>query len=57
MGKRFGQLTVIKGVESYRGHSAWLCECDCGNTVIVNSVELNRGDTLSCGCLQSSYGE
>lgn len=57
LGKRFGQLTVIEQSESYRGHSAWKCQCDCGNIVIVNSVELKNGDTLSCGCLRSSYGE
>lgn len=55
--QRFGKLTVIKQSESYRDHSAWLCQCDCGNLKIVNSVELKKGDTLSCGCLKSSYGE
>ena len=34
-----------------------MCQCDCGNKVIVNSVELKKGDTLSCGCLRSSFGE
>ena len=56
-GQTFGKLTVIKQVESYRGHSAWLCQCECGNTKIVNSVELKNGDTLSCGCLRNSMGE
>ena len=57
LGKKFGKLIVVQQAQSYRNHSAWLCECECGNQVIVNSVELNRGDTLSCGCLKSSYGE
>ncbi len=56
-GQKFGKLTVIKQVESYRGHSAWLCQCECGNTKIVNSNELKNGDTLSCGCLRSSFAE
>lgn len=56
-GQKFGKLTVIKQVESYRDHSAWLCQCECGNTKIVNSVELKNNDTLSCGCLRSSFGE
>lgn len=57
IGQKFGLLTVVEQVESYRNHSAWLCQCECGNTKIVNSVELKRGDTLSCGCLRSSFGE
>lgn len=56
-GKRFGKLTVLKYAGSNRGRSQWLCECDCGNQVIVNQMELSHNDTLSCGCLRSSYGE
>jgi hypothetical protein len=57
VGEKFGLLTVIAQADSYRGHSAWECECECGNKVIVNSIELKNGDTLSCGCLRSSFGE
>lgn len=57
IGQRFGKLTVIKQVASKRGHSCWLCQCDCGNTKKVCSTELKNGDTLSCGCLRSSFGE
>lgn len=56
-GKKFGKLTVIKYIGSNRNRSAWECECSCGNSVIVNQMELQRGDTLSCGCLRSSFGE
>lgn len=56
-GQKFGLLTVIKYAGSQRGRSSWLCRCDCGNEVIVNQMELSRGDTLSCGCLRSSFGE
>ena len=55
--QRFGKLTVIKYAGSQRKRSAWLCECDCGKQVIVNQMELSHGDTLSCGCLKSSFGE
>lgn len=34
-----------------RKRSAWLCQCDCGNTKVVKSDELKSGDTKSCGCL------
>ena len=56
-GQRFGKLTVLKYAGSNRSRSQWLCECDCGNKTIVNQMELSRGDTLSCGCLRSSFGE
>lgn len=56
-GQRFGRLTVLNYAGSQRNRSTWLCECDCGNSVIVNQMELVRGDTLSCGCLRSSFGE
>ena len=28
----------------------WLCKCDCGNYVTVNSYALRTGHTRSCGC-------
>lgn len=54
-GQKFGRLTVIKQVDSIREpsgqlRSAWECLCDCGNTVIVKTLNLKAGDTLSCGC-------
>jgi len=53
VGKRFGRLTVIKyGGKNNWGKSRWLCECDCGSKVVVNSSSLNSGHTKSCGCLQ-----
>lgn len=55
--QKFGKLTVIKYAGSDRNRSSWQCECACGNTIIVNQMELVRGDTLSCGCLRSSFGE
>lgn len=56
-GQKFGKLTVLSYVGSNRERSSWKCECECGNIVIVNQMELTRGDTLSCGCLRSSFGE
>lgn len=56
-GKQFGKLTVIRYSGSARNRSVWECECECGNIVKVNQMELQRGDTLSCGCLRSSFGE
>lgn len=52
-GHRFGLLTVIRLADSptgYRGHSYWLCRCDCGNEIVVSSDDLNRYK-VDCGCL------
>src|ERR1700679_782279 len=53
LNKRFTRLLVIAEAEPVgdRHRSAWLCQCDCGNTKIVKSEELKNGDTKSCGCL------
>ena len=54
-GKRFGKLTVISknAVRRTKGGqriTTWLCQCDCGNTTIVDGQKLRRGHTTSCGC-------
>ncbi|WP_294581172.1 AP2 domain-containing protein [uncultured Thomasclavelia sp.] len=52
-GKRFGRLTVIKQNGSHPKEGIlWLCKCDCGNTVVVSTQNLNRGGVRSCGCLR-----
>lgn len=64
-GKRSGRLTVLYEAEptfDNRGFQRrrWMCQCDCGNLVVVRSDSLN-GRTKSCGCLQreavSEYGK
>lgn len=57
---RFGKLTVLKRANDWVGpnghrHIQWLCQCDCGNTVIVKGSSLNAGYNKSCGC--SQYGD
>lgn len=51
IGNKYGMLTVIslQGRDSQRNR-LWLCECDCGNTKIVNSHRLTRVQGISCGC-------
>jgi hypothetical protein len=54
VGKRFGRLTVInKDHVDKNGHQYYLCKCDCGNLVVVNSDALRRNLTTSCGCYHS----
>lgn len=58
-GQKFGKLTVIKKVEKpnnvnpNRQYVFWLCQCDCGNTCVINGTYLRNGDTCSCGCIKS----
>lgn len=54
-GDRYGNLTVInRGEDRYtksnRKIITWICKCDCGNTIQVDSNNLRTGNTTSCGC-------
>ena len=52
-GSRYGRLMVLAGagVDSF-GNTAWLCLCDCGKTKTAVGMNLRKGLTKSCGCLQ-----
>lgn len=49
VGKRYGQLTVVEKVKDRR--SAWLCKCDCGNTIVLTTYYITKTRRKSCGCL------
>lgn len=51
-GMRFGRLSAIRATDrrSADGGVIWECACDCGNTTYVNSYNLRKGITKSCGC-------
>lgn len=51
-GQRFGKLTVLHRLDEKIGSSyAWLCQCDCGNTLKVSTnALLSTPGTRSCGC-------
>ena len=56
-GEQFGLLKVIKKDETkinYEHGAFWICQCQCGNIVSVQSTSLTSGGTRSCGCLKSS---
>ena len=49
VGKQFNRLIVLarQGSDEHR-NALWLCECECGNTRIVKTSELNKGDVKEC---------
>lgn len=50
--KKFGNLTVIKRLaEKEDRYYRWLCQCDCGRMIKVNTKKLNRGTIRNCGCI------
>lgn len=58
IGKRFGILIVKEEAEDYiypssgaRG-TQYLCECDCGEKIVVLAQRLRDGITTNCGCLR-----
>ena len=50
IGQRFGLLTVIERRPSKKGHSNWLCKCDCGTEKEILGTNLKTGKVVSCGC-------
>ena len=58
IGKKFGKLLVIEPQGKKSDNSInYLCQCDCGNKKVVNGVNLRKGITTSCGCINYSIGE
>lgn len=49
--KRFDRLIVREeaGINN-QGQILWLCDCDCGGTIITTGTNLRTGGTHSCGC-------
>ena len=59
VGKRFGYLSVLDFSHTYKGHSYWLCICECGGHTIVRGSHLKSGNVTSCGCRKGhiTHGE
>lgn len=52
IGQRFHRLKVIRPAPNHGGRTAWVCQCDCGNTHIATGNTLMRETVRSCGCLK-----
>ena len=57
-GMRFGSLTVTKrsSRKAINRQSHWICECDCGNSVIARSDNLRDGRTTKCSDCRGKSG-
>ena len=59
VGDRIGKLRVVKLKRQDPRGEAWLCECDCGNEIILNTYQLvatnKRRTNKSCGCSEYKY--
>ena len=51
VGNRYKRLTVLSMTKRDRWIGA-LCQCDCGNVLVVRAASLGTGNTKSCGCLK-----
>ena len=49
-GRTCANLTVLSLSSRAGAKVKWLCECSCGNTVVVDGAKLRSGHTKSCGC-------
>lgn len=51
-GRRFGKLVALELRQDPGDVRKWLCQCDCGNQIVVRQGNLRKeGGTKSCGCL------
>ena len=56
IGNKYGKLTVLSKAENTKSKTEgtfWLCQCECGNTIITSGTNLRLGHTQSCGCMVS----
>lgn len=52
-GKTYNRLTVLYRVKNNGKKVRWKCQCECGNTTIVEKANLTSGHTKSCGCYKT----
>lgn len=58
-GLKVGKLTVLNRYQknNKQNKPMWVCQCECGNILIVNGESLKKGYTQSCGCIGNSLGQ
>lgn len=56
-GMTFGKLKVLERTDDYISPKGvhtpqWLCECECGNQVVLKGIQLRNETVKSCGCIE-----
>ena len=54
-GQKYYTLTALYPIAHSKNGLIWRFQCDCGKQVDVLGVAVRRGNTKSCGCLNSRY--
>lgn len=59
-GRAFGKLTVLRRAENHilpngKPRTCWICQCSCGNQIIVSGQNLRQETALSCGCSRREH--
>lgn len=49
-GRKYGKLTVL-GFSHVKRTVHWLCQCECGGTVVAAGHHLRAGTVTTCGCV------
>lgn len=59
VGKRFGQLVVLRETYRQTQERQWICRCDCGKLIIKPQYALVRGRSICCSncVVNMSLGE
>ena len=56
VGQVYGRLTVVRRAGSDKNKKAlWLCQCECGSSVVAIGQSLQTGNTQSCGCYRREH--
>lgn len=53
-GMKFGKWLVLEEYPTIKGHTIWLCECECGNRSPVQRTHLRSGASRQCKKCQGS---
>lgn len=56
VGYRIGRLTVTAPTaERKSGYTVWLCRCDCGSEILLDTRCIQRGTVTDCGCVSKIH--
>lgn len=50
-GDKYGNLTLVSDLRTFKGKTKWHCLCDCGKPTVVSQTALRTEHTKTCGCV------